>query len=227
MRASVSELWRAFQRRVERTRDGDYESLLPFPFPLKIWMGDRPPTRLLYVTKELLAEGLWSLRAFPPDWLMITRYGIPTRESLDCVHHLASGFRLPVLFVGDLDPLDLTIFAILRSGDPGLSPKSRRRLDIRYGGINDAWLELATRYRKPSCELSTIVMSRSEREHSELLERLLPDLENLIGPRSRAILGSGRKVEMEVAYSPGLYRRPFTSRLISHLRSLYSDRHES
>ncbi len=82
--------------------------------------------------------------------------------------------RGPAFFIGDLDPMDLTVFAALRSGEPGFRTAGRMRLDVRYVGIDDAWLRL---YRKSARkglarDYGALVMPSIEKEHLCIVREL-------------------------------------------------------
>ena len=121
---------------------------------------------------------MWSsVTQFPDDLAVFCRGGFPSpsRASFELLTHHARWARRPIFFVGDLDPLDLTIFAALLSGGADLRP-SPGTVPIRYLG---------------------------EREHLVVVKRVLPTLDQLIGPECLALLESGRKLELEGAgHSP-------------------------
>ncbi|HZN91064.1 MAG TPA: hypothetical protein VFB81_00095 [Myxococcales bacterium] len=62
-------------------------------------------------------------------------------------------------------------------------------------------------------DVITIKMGATEREHFAVVKRVLPALDRLIGPECLALLESGRKLELEGAGHPGLYRKRFASAL--------------
>src|SRR5689334_1578343 len=140
--------WSAFQHRVERKGLREYESLVPFPYPMKLWFGADKPTRLFFFTKPAFINIIGRRFLFPKNWLVIERHSIPTPESLTALHCLVEGFRLPLVFVGDLRPLDLTVFALLRMGSTDFSAKGAKPLPITYAGIDDRWLALSDTFRR-------------------------------------------------------------------------------
>jgi len=201
-------LWR-FCSKLERN-SGDYEALLTgdsWP-PFHVYRGQRHPRLLLYCTKNALLER-WVLDdVFPATWIGIAKYGLPTPDSLEEVRLHASGYRLPVMFVGDLDPLDLTIFSIIRQSMPA-----------HYLGIDDSWVALSDAHRRGRRPLASVCfkMTDLEREHWLIARQLLPDAERLVGPRCFALLESFVKLELEGAASLGTYPKNFSTLLVRHL----------
>ncbi len=102
--------------------DGDFVSSNP-ETPYKFWPSPIGG-RLVYSTKPDAAR-----RIFSESFGLIARYGLPSPADADWLRRLAG--RPRILFLGDLDPQDLMIFAWLRAH---FGP---RRID--YFGIGD-WL---------------------------------------------------------------------------------------
>jgi len=63
-------------------------------------------------------------------------------------------------------------------------------------------------------------MSSVEREHFEVLKKLVPDLERLLGERCFALLESGHQFSMEMTWTGAKYKEGYLERLIEHLDSL-------
>jgi hypothetical protein len=89
-----------------------------------------------------------------------------------------------------LDPPDLLIFAWLRAS---LSPQS-----VVHLGVNDALLAQLNANVPDNC---TIPLSPAECDAIELVEQVLPDLHELVGPRCAGVLHSRRKLEIEAVIS--------------------------
>jgi len=207
--------WRQFRERVERTRKRAYESLNPEPFPpMKVYLGGGRPRRLLYFTKDFLCNH-WMLHGeFPKHWIALVRYGVPTSNYLEEVRHRSKELALPISFVGDLDPLDLTVYAMLRCGSADLRPKSRA-LPVNYFGISDRWLDMR---RFPKREIAgALGMERLEREHLKFLVGVLPNLRELVGDRCFELLEDGFKLELEGACNASVAGRRFPSKLLAYL----------
>lgn len=178
--------WRRF-RRSGVEADGLQEGLSP----AVLWMGAAPPRHLLYVTKLAIHRWLVGL-LHPEDSLLLYGHGgLPSAAVCRHVAATARHFGVPVLFLGDLDPGDLSALLSLQRGDPRLT--SGQPLAVRFLGIGDAWLK---RFRR-HVPAASIDLSPAEREHLRLLRQIAPGLEALIGPRAMRLLEEGRKIEVE------------------------------
>jgi len=207
--------WEAFVDRVERLKS--YESLKPFPYPMKLWFGAGKPTRLLYFTKPAFIDWLWRRSLFPKHWLAIERHSIPTRETIDALHFITKGFHAPLVFVGDLRPIDLTAFALLRRGATSFSSRAARPLPITYVGVGDRWLALSDEFRQSGKVMPESRIGDIEVEHLDLLEALAPGLSAVVGDRSWRLLKSGHDVLLEMTYADGGYRAGYLEHLIAYL----------
>lgn len=209
--------WKEFRDRVENKGLQTYESLMPFPYPMKLWFGAGRPTRLFYITKSALTNYLGRQSLFPEHWLVIERYSIPTLEAIATLHLLVKGFRRPLVFVGDLRPIDLTVYALLQRGVSDFSSTVTRPLPIIYAGLDDRWLALSDEFRQRGNVMPESRIGDLEREHVDLLAALVPDLPALVGGRSWGLLKSGRDVMLEMTYNVGGYRKGYLEHLIAHL----------
>jgi hypothetical protein len=200
-------LWR-FALKLERDSE-DYEPLLHGVLAgFHVYRGRGQPRLLLYCTKEFLLRH-WALdEAFPTTWIGVAKYGLPTPEYLEELRLHTTRYRIPLMFVGDLDPIDLTVFSVLRQNVPA-----------HYLGIDDRWLALvdAHRHRRKPVENLMMKMKDLEREHFSIARQLLPDLERLVGPRCLAFLESGAKLELEGACNPAFHSKKFLTLLARHL----------
>ena len=210
--------WLEFRDRIEK-KGLEYESLMPFPYPLELRYGDRKSKRLFFFTKGSF-PGFSQHNPGSQHWLGIERYGILTPEALDTLHFLVNGFQLPLVFVGDLRPIDLTTFALLRTGTTDFSRRGARPLPVTYAGINDDWLALSDQYRLRGQKMLECPMDRWEREHLALLHEFVPDLPELVGERSWALLQASQQVFLEVTYGEGSFRKGYPERLIAHLDAI-------
>lgn len=206
--------WRRFVARAENTRYGRGIGLGARPHPLFLQAGPGKPRRLLYFTKPFLPSNLWrfSFTDLPADLAMFWQSWFPSRQSCDFLIRYAREVGRPIFFVGDLDPIGLTRFADLRS----------RGVPVKYLGIDDRWLQLCRKHVRPlgstkgEKSIST-PLDEDGLEHLALVNRLLPDLEKLIGPESSAFLQSGRRLELEGASAPANFRKPFLPALLDLL----------
>ncbi len=210
--------WLEFRDRIEK-KGLEYESLMPFPYPLELRYGDRKSTRLFFFTKGRF-PGFSQHNPGSQHWLGIERYGILTPAALDTLHFLVNGFQLPLVFVGDLRPIDLTTFALLRTGTTDFSRRGAKPLPVTYAGINDDWLELSDQYRTYGWAMSECPMGPVEREHLALLHELVPDLPELVGERSWALLKAGQQVYLEMTYLKGSFREGYREQLVAHLDAI-------
>jgi len=93
-------------------------------------------------------------------------------------------------FLGDMDPVDLMIFAWLRER---MAPKM-----IKHLGVSDAYLE---QLGISVPESYAIAMKGSERQAVPVLENVFLDFRETIGPNSARLLDRGRKFEIEAVVS--------------------------
>ncbi|MHB1846508.1 MAG: hypothetical protein ACYCWW_16930 [Deltaproteobacteria bacterium] len=153
----------------------------------------------------------------------LVRYGLPTTMAIEMLSSTLKKWCLHAEFVGDLDPLDLTIFASYYCGDSNLTQPQKAALPMRYLGIDDQWLEICEQnlraaYRPAGISAISFEMSPAERRHFEIVEELLGgQLEKWVGPRCVSLLRSGQKVELEGASNPAFYRKGFRVKLLMHL----------
>ncbi len=115
---------------------------------------------------------------------LIGRYGLPNGRDLGWIRALIGARKL--LFLGDLDPPDLMIFAWLRS--------RFRPARVRFLGISD---DLLKRIGARPTERNTIALTPTELAAWQMLPSVMPDLQKLIGPSCVTLLASGRKLELE------------------------------
>ena len=117
---------------------------------------------------------------------MIGRPGPPELRDMAFLRGLMR--RFPIVFLGDLDPPDLLIYAWMRSQLP----------DLRYFGIGDRLFEAAA--TTPN-ETILISLSSSERDATKTFPGVFDKMEGVVGPTCAEILKRGRKVEIEGAFS--------------------------
>ena len=199
----VSDEW---QRAITFAWDGRQRSPVPGPWPVELFTADRRARRLLLLTKPFLVRVWLRAGVFPEDTDAIVSYGIPSNRVCDVVRDHAARIRGALLFVGDLDPLDLAVYAALGAGGASVGRRRRAALQVRYAGVDDRWLAACERNRRRTGGRSTILLSRGERDQLAALERAGLDLEGTVGPRCAALLRAGYKLEIEGATNPAIYR---------------------
>jgi hypothetical protein len=116
---------------------------------------------------------------------MVGRYGLPDDADLVWIRNVVG--RRSLYFLGDMDPVDLLVFAWL---DASFRPKQ-----VTYLGISDALLE-KTKIRIPKSW--TIQCSASELEAFTVVKRIVPEPHRLIGRKCMALLEQGKKLELEI-----------------------------
>lgn len=148
---------------------------------------------IIYVTKPVIMSRVFE--DFPDvcKFGMLGRCGLPSDTDVGWFNTLLGAH--PTLFLGDMDPVDLLIFAWLRAS---LHPK-----DVKYVGINDCLVRSVV---VDSPDLLILPCTASERQSLELLEAVLPDLDHCIGSQSLAILKRGGKLEIEGLVNTNIQR---------------------
>lgn len=138
---------------------------------------------VLFTTKPAAVLGAIGGAQIPSELAVVGGCGLPTAAD---IRWIARFIRTNVLFLGDLDPPDLLIFAWLR--------EQLRRKQPKFVGISDPFLHAlgVQLSRSP-----TIPFTPSERESVPLLDSVLPDLPRLVGSACARCLRDGLKLEME------------------------------
>jgi hypothetical protein len=116
---------------------------------------------------------------------IIGRYGLTGAEDLSAISAIV-GDR-PLHFLGDCDPFDLLVFAWIRRLRPILFLGTADRIVSALG------VEMTDR--------NTIPLADDEQRAMSLVREMVPDYEELVGPRCSELLGGNRKIEMEALFS--------------------------
>jgi hypothetical protein len=119
---------------------------------------------------------------------MIGRYGLPALKDAQWIRGVAAARKL--LFLGDLDPVDLLVFAWLRLSLPSNS--------VAFLGTSDPYLA-ALQASLPESFLMSC--SPSERAGLALVHEVFPDFCETIGPGCAELVDSGRKIELDAIVS--------------------------
>ncbi len=144
--------------------------------------------RVIFTTKPRPLSAAMEECAAIKQFGLIGRYGLPRKGDLGWIRKVVGSRE--ILFLGDMDPPDLMIFAWLRAR---LHPKR-----VTHLGISDAYLAAA------DCIVSdsfTIPLSTSEQRSLVVLKKVLPDLRKILGPECHGLLAKHRKVELEAVVS--------------------------
>jgi hypothetical protein len=189
----------------------DYEDLRVVPAQPLLWLQpDSSPRALLLTQKEPVFRRIAPELAKRSVAVCLVPYPTPGPKTFEAVGRWSRAFQAPPYWFGDLDPIGLMAFAVLRSeaGEPGRPP---RRTRLSYIGIDDRWLQACRREVSSdtrALDSQLIPMGRHERQHFDFLAETVPDLRALVGERSYDVLASGRKLEVEglMTISPRLLR---------------------
>ena len=227
-RQSPLDRWRDFARHAAK-EDPAYDPLAPGLWPPS-WppatyhLSAAKPRRLLYFTKDFLLKQWLQRGPLPAGLGAIVRPGLATPNYCALLRREAKALRQPVLFVGDCDPYDLTVFLSLQRGSDDLVKHAETAAPVRYLGVDDRWLALCAAAfsppegGNPDFKLVLTGMTALERRHLEVLLEVAPEIERLVGPRCMQILRAGRKLELEGACSRSLYTEGFCGKLLHHVQ---------
>jgi hypothetical protein len=141
--------------------------------------------RVLYTTKPTTLAHVLRRHDLAMRVPTIGRYGLPNEQDVTKLLSFARG--RPFAFLGDADPVDLLIFAWLRS-----------HLPIEYVGINYSLIEMLG---VEIDETTAIPLCESELSSMPLLAVTCPDYRDLLGPQVAQLLDSGSKLEIEILAS--------------------------
>jgi len=191
----ITRTWADFRRKMRRLRSDIPDCVEAWDCPVYLWLTDPKPQRAFYFTKLTpFRRYVDELRRRVPAIGAMAHSGLPGHRSLASIARIARSLECPLFFVGDLDPGDLTIYATLRCGSPELIQSGKRGLPIQYLGIGGTPFK---RLRDKVPDNYWIPMDEAERSHFELIQRLYPHLEEIVGLKELAELRRGRKLEVE------------------------------
>ena len=141
---------------------------------------------VIYATKSAVVLQQIPDAGLTDNHALVARCGLPSQRDGEFLASLAGGRR--VSFLGDLDPPDLLIFAWLQEA---LAPTP-----INHVGVNDAlWRALDSTMP----ENLALPLVDAELDAVAVLEDVLPNWVEIVGPSSATLLRSGRKLELESA----------------------------
>lgn len=124
----------------------------------------------------------------PIDFGIISHSGLPNEVDVDWLVTAIGNRQL--LFIGDLDPADIMIFAWLRD--------RLSSLRVTHLGINDLFLE---RVKVVVPRRYQIRMRSSEVTACVAITQTIPDLAQMLGPNCFQVLANGYKIEIEAIIS--------------------------
>lgn len=118
------------------------------------------------------------------DVSMVGRYGLPAADDLKWIRAVLGDAR--PLFLGDMDPVDLLIYAWLKA--------QAEMQDIEYMGVHDRLLcALGISFER----CVTCSCLPSECDSLDLLVHVLPGLREFVGADCYSALENGQKIELE------------------------------
>lgn len=163
----------------------------------------------LYRTKTRGPFGFNESTLVNAGYESLSLYGIPGPAHVAAIARACSTPRLR--FVGDLDPLDLTIFLLLEL------ELSAVGIHVEHVGVGKRWLQACrASIRAGSRKLPVIEMSSLERFHWSKL-RDVRDWSSVLGADGMQLLEGGEKLELEGAMNDAFYQPHLTERLVNDI----------
>jgi hypothetical protein len=148
----------------------------------------KPAAPIIYATKVSQSVRAIYDSGDCAEFGLIGGYGLPIAADLLWIRKIVANRRF--YFLGDMDPVDLLVFAWLR--------ESLRPQRVKHLGVNDQYLK-DLKVRLPGS--FTLKLSESEQESRKLLAVAFPRLRKTLGDHCADLLGQGRKIELEAVVS--------------------------
>ncbi len=144
--------------------------------------------QVIFTTKPMILSTAIQSQDVNEEFGMVGRYGLPCKGDLRWICDLVGSRRL--LFLGDMDPVDLMIFAWLRA--------ILQARPVKYLGVSDDFLNSLQ-----VCPTESLVIASapSEEKSLVLLEKVFPDFRETVGHKCAKILMRGQKIELEAIVS--------------------------
>jgi hypothetical protein len=140
--------------------------------------------RIIFATKPHIVSAAMYDGQILDEFGMIGRGGLPSQTDLHWISRVIGPRE--VLFLGDMDPVDLVVFAWLRAG---LHPTH-----VTFVGVNDAFVKAV---KISSIKTLWFPCDPSEQQSLPLLKRVLPDLSETVGKNCARMLERGQKLELD------------------------------
>lgn len=115
---------------------------------------------------------------------LISRSGLPRLEDVSWLRDMLGEHEL--IFLGDMDPVDLMVFAWLR--------EYLKQAQVTYLGISDTYLN-QLQVELPQAFI--MLCAPSEQTSLSFLEAVFPDFREVVGANCAGLLADGRKIELE------------------------------
>jgi hypothetical protein len=193
--------------------------------PVQVFSGSTSYRRIVYATKPyFMSNMLSSWKGLPPKVVFLVRPGMVLRSYFDIVAQFAAAGRgCRVVFVGDLEPLSLSVYMSLLAGGFDRT-EVRKLIDVEYLGVNDKWLDVCRHAIVPALRHPNVVGTRIpvaicrrltgfERRHLRALTESGVSVQDLVGGESADLLERGYSVDLGAASDPQKYGRLFGARL--------------
>jgi hypothetical protein len=150
-----------------------------------------PPSsvaRMIFTTKPTIVSMAIESRELPAQFGMVGRYGLPSDADVGWVCDVIGPRAL--LFLGDMDPVDLMVFAWLRAR---VHPRR-----ITYLGVSDDFIDALG---ISSTESLSAPCAPSEQKSLAFLTSVFPDFRETVGCKCARVLTQGQKVELDAVVS--------------------------
>jgi len=139
-----------------------------------------------------------------------------TREKVEAITSYARHAKVPIAFLGDLDPSALHVFATLRAGGrEEFLRSSRPRVDATWIGTDSKWIAWLER-RSIDIRSIAVEMHEAQRAHWKVMQALMPDARALIGRRASKLLDEGWQLDIDMIMAHT--REPFMHALVRRLQ---------
>lgn len=140
--------------------------------------------RMIFAAKShIVSAAMYEGQLFD-EFGMIGRGGLPSQADLQWISRVIGPRE--VLFLGDMDPVDLMVFAWLRAS---LHPRH-----VTFVGVNDAFIKAV---KVSSIKTFWIRCDPSEQQSLPLLKKVLPDLNAVVGKNCARMLERGQKLGLD------------------------------
>lgn len=170
----------------EHEEDGDFPCSPCHPY--EVLRPGADDGRIIFTTKPRSVALAIKANSGCANLGMMGRFGLPDETDLDWI--VSAGSRRQLLFLGDMDPVDLLVFAALRAMLPAGN--------VSYLGISDTYLAKLDVFIPKSY---FIRCTSSEIASLALLKEVFPKLREFIGPKCLQHLEQGMKLEVEAIVS--------------------------
>jgi len=146
-------------------------------------------SRIIFTTKPHLVSTAIHYSSAVHNTGVIGRAGLPRTADLKWITRFVG--ERPLLFLGDLDPVDLLVYAWLHS--------HLKSQDVCYLGVSDDFIS-ANQIDVSSLVPIPFTVGECE-SMTFLVDQVFPTLGDIVGNKCRRILLGGKKIELESVVS--------------------------